>query len=188
MKVIVATDIFGHTDALDSLLESISTRCESIEIVNPYDTCSTHFESEQEAYAFFKKSVGLKRYTEKLERVLKGREESSQLLLGFSVGASAIWVLSEKLDEFRKTRGICFYSSQVRNYLGLTPRVEIDIYFAKEEPAYDVDEVMAALSGKELVHCQKTGYLHGFMNKRSKNYSNEGYLNYIEKIGNSINP
>lgn len=188
MKVIVVPDIFGHTDALDCLLESISSRCESIEIVDPYDTCSTHFQSEQEAYAFFQKRVGLKRYAEKLEKVLKGREDQPQVLLGFSVGASAIWVHSEKLEQFRKTRGVCFYSSQVRNYLELTPKVEIDIYFAKEEPAYDVDEVMGALAGKELVHCRKTGYLHGFMNKRSKNFSDEGYLLYIEMIGSCITP
>lgn len=188
MKLIVVTDIFGLTDALDSLLESISSHCESIEIVDPYDNCYPNFESEREAYACFTERVGLTRYAEKLESVLQGREESSLVLLGFSVGASAIWVLSEKLEKYRNTRGICFYSSQIRNYLDLMPKIEIDMYLAKEEPAYDVDEIMAALSAKESVRCRKTDYLHGFMNGKSKNFRKEGCLSYINAIRSTIVP
>lgn len=77
---------------------------------------------------------------------------------------------------------MCFYSSQIRHYLSVTPGFAIDLYFAKNEPTYDVDTIIKSIANKPHVRCCKTPYLHGFMNKLSKNYNQTGYDTYIQVI------
>lgn len=181
MQVFIVADIFGKTADLINFTEAISTPQVSLEILAPYKN-EMHFSDEAEAYAYFQQNIGLKTYTEQLMHKLQGRELSQLLLLGFSVGASAVWVASEKLADFTKTRAICFYSSQIRNYLAVQPKIEIDLYFARREPSYDVDEAMAQLSDTTQLNCFKTGYLHGFMNRRSGNFDQAAYHQYVELI------
>lgn len=182
MNIIAVTDIFGKTVALENLLKELSGYYESIEIVDPYENKTHHFKNENDAYRYFQKEVGLEKYIELLYTKLQHRESSSQILIGFSVGASAVWVVSNRLESFSNTKGFCFYSSQVKNYLEVSPKIEIDFYFSKSEPAYDVSEMHARLSRKSNVTCYKTSYLHGFMNRYSQNFNETGYYNYLKKL------
>jgi len=180
MQLIAVTDIYGRTQALEDLLKSISKRYDSIKIIDPYDSVEIDFKSEKEAYDYFQKTIGLNGYIEKLRKFIKRNQQFDFNLLGFSMGASAIWAISGMIELKNKTKAICFYSSQIRSFLDIHPNIEIDLYFSKTEPCYRVDDVIDVLTSKSNVNCYKTNYFHGFMNRKSKNYSNEVYSEYLE--------
>jgi len=182
MQLITVTDIFGKTKCFDKIINEISPLYTSVEIVDPYHGKEIDFKNEQEAYQYFQDEMGLDKYTEKLSKKLEGKENEKTVLLGFSIGASAIWVLSEGQILSAETKGICFYSSQLRYYLDINPKFLIDLYFSKSEPSYNVEEVIESLSDKSYVKCFRTPYYHGFMNEKSKNFNVQGYRQYIKYI------
>lgn len=185
MRLVVVTDIFGRTPCFEEFLNDISSKYSLIEVLDPYNGEEVHFKNEDAAYKHFQEKMGLDNYSDLLYQNLKGRKEVEQLVLGFSVGASAIWINSEKLKSSKKTKAICFYSSQVRNFLQVKPNVQVDFYFSKYEPSYEVDDVISKLSNTVNVSCYKTEYLHGFMNRKSTNFNRLGYKNYLEILNNS---
>ncbi|WP_136795423.1 dienelactone hydrolase family protein [Desulfosediminicola ganghwensis] len=183
MKLKVVSDIFGNTKALLELLSNISNKYSHVEVIDPYGGEDLSFRDETEAYAYFKSQIGLDTYAETLHAKLQGNQSEEITLLGFSVGASAIWALSEKLELYKDTKAICFYSSQLRMYLEINPKIPITWYFAATEPTYDVQQVCERLSFKANVQCHKTKYLHGFMNERSNNFDREGYASFLSILG-----
>ena len=180
MRLIVVTDIYGRTKCLEELLHSFSKRYDSIDLIDPYENLEIDFCNETEAYTHFQEKIGLNGYTEKLYQYLRVNKISECHLLGFSVGASAVWVVSEMHQFNKKTKGICFYSSQIRNLSQVQPKIEIDFYFSKMEPYFNVEAVISILRTKAKVNCFKTDYLHGFMNQKSKNYNADACNKYIE--------
>jgi dienelactone hydrolase len=180
MNLIAVTDIFGKTKEFEKIIYELSSGFDEVDIVDPYEANNPIFQCENEAYKYFQNSAGLEKYAELLYSKVQGKENIKQLLLGFSIGASAIWMISDKLKHFSNTKGICFYSSQVRNYLENNPKIEIDFYFSKYELTHDVNEIFKKISGKPNVNCYKTAYLHGFMNERSQNFNKEGYNRFIK--------
>ena len=180
MRLVAVTDIFGRTSCLEELLSALSAKYESIEIVDPYEGVEIPFKDEDEAYDHFQQTIGLDGYIEKLSRYLiNNGQYFKNHLLGFSVGASAVWAASGMPDIDKRTKGLCFYGSQIRNLLHVQPKIEMDLYFPKMEPGFNVDEVIATLAKKDKVYCFQTSYLHGFMNKKSKNFDEAGYTEYI---------
>lgn len=182
MNLIAVTDIFGKTQCFEELLNDISPNYSSIEVVDPYNGERIDFRDEDEAYKHFLKVMGVEQYSKHLNQKLIGKENVEQLLLGFSVGASAVWLISETLKLHKKTKGVCFYSSQVRKYLHMEPKIGIDFFFSKSEPTYDINAVASRLSCKENVNCYETDYFHGFMNKKSPNFNQVGYEKYLERL------
>lgn len=182
MNLIAVTDIFGRTRYFDELINNLSIKYSSMEVVDPYDGEEIDFKNEDAAYSHFQKTMGLDKYSEYLYQKLNGKEHLHQIILGFSVGASALWTISDTLKLYEKTQGICFYSSQVRNYLHVNPKIKIDFYFAKSESSYDINDVSHKLSKKVNVNCYKTEYFHGFMNRKSMNYNRQGYRKYLEHL------
>lgn len=186
MHLIAVTDIFGRTSCFEEMANLVSTGYESVEMVDPYGNADLGFMDEKEAYAHFSETIGLNGYIAKLYQHLKKKRPPCDFrLIGFSVGASAVWAVSEMLKFNKRTKGICFYGSQIRHLLHVRPQIEIDLYFPTMEPHFDVDELMDVLGRKAGVTCHKTDYLHGFMNKRSKNFDEEGFSKYIDILKKS---
>lgn len=185
MQLIAVTDIFGRTRYFEELLKHISSKYSSIQVVDPYNGQEIDFKNETAAYNHFQETMGLGNYSEYLYQQLNNNEDVEQVLLGFSVGASALWVISDTLKPYKKTKAICFYSSQVRNYLHVEPKIVVDFFFSKSEPGYDVNEVVHRLSNKANVSCYKTEYSHGFMNRKSGNYNELGYRKHLEILNNT---
>ncbi len=185
MRLIAVTDIFGRTRYFEEFLNELSSKYSSIDVLDPYNGEEVGFKNEDAAYKHFQEKMGLDNYSELLCQNLKGREDIEQVVLGFSVGASAIWKNSEKLKSYKKTKAICFYSSQVRNYLLVEPKIVVDLFFSKSEPSYKVNDVISILSNTPNVSCYKTEYLHGFMNRKSTNFNQLGYKKYLEILNNS---
>lgn len=185
MNLLIVADIFGRTQALDILTNYFKDKKIKVEIIDPYRSQYRNFEMEENAYKAFQAEIGLSQYTKLLKEQLNTNNTEKTVILGFSVGASALWAASPYL-EGKIYKGICFYSSQIRRFLDIEPNIEIELYFAKSEPSYEVDKVARYYENLKNVKCIKTQYMHGFMNKLSKNFNVAGYYNYIEIIENCI--
>nr|WP_287413394.1 dienelactone hydrolase family protein [Pseudodesulfovibrio sp.] len=177
MSIILVSDIFGKTPALEKLANEINAS----KIVDPYDGKSMNFLDEGEAYSYFMDKVGLNTYLEKLQKVLK-LNSSASILIGFSVGASIIWKLSEISSSQYVKKAICFYGSQIRNFIDISPNFEIKLIFPKSEVYFDVAKLQNKLSKKKNVRIFKVDYLHGFMNYYSTNYNQEAYIEQIKLL------
>jgi dienelactone hydrolase len=176
MHKIVVSDIFGRTPALDKLCKAVGS---DVDVIDPYDGKFMGFCTEDQAYDSFMTNVGISTYSDLLlSRLEKARTPIS--LVGFSVGASAIWQISESLNAGKVKRVVCFYGSQVRRLTEIRPSVVIEHVLPMHEPGFSVEELARRLSGIDNIVLYKTPYLHGFMNELSKNYSNLGYSEYVD--------
>jgi len=181
MHKIVVSDIFGKTQALYKLCKALG---DNVDIIDSYGGKYMGFQTEEQAYEFFMANVGLKTYCDLLQSSLK-KIPSPITLIGFSVGASAIWGASESLTTEKVKRAVCFYGSQVRHLSEIMPNFVIEFIMPRHEPGFSVDELMTCLSVKKNVVLHKTLYLHGFMNELSNNYNELGYTKYIDWLRQS---
>ncbi|MCC2605261.1 hypothetical protein [Planctobacterium marinum] len=180
MRLMLVSDIFGDTPALRQLAEAIDGNAK---IVHPYRDISPAFNTEQDAYQYFSERVGLAQYAQFLLQELKDTP-APVFLLGFSVGASAIWQLSGQLEPDKIALAKGYYGSQIRNHLSLTPCFPMELVFPASEPHFCVAELMAALQSKQNLIIRQTEFRHGFMNKLSVNFCREGYQQELEVLNN----
>jgi len=178
MNIIVVSDIFGKTPALITLAEDIG----AMTIIDPYKGVDMGFEDESQAYAYFVEQVGFEQYFNILQNKLQNQLNSigdMNVLIGFSIGASAIWKLSDNPAITNVHKGICYYGSQIRNLTTVTPHFNIELLFPEKEDHFDVLTLQAELSQKKNVEITQTNYLHGFMNLHSDNYNQTAYNEHI---------
>ncbi len=178
MRLIAVTEIYGKTPEFEKLVAEISAPHEAGEIVDPYGGRFIEFAGEEEAYGYFQENCGLEGLVENLQRVMDKSDEPV-ILVGFSVGASAVWKVAGRSSAGKIARAVCYYGSQIRSMTELTPLCETRVVFPAYEAHFDVERLLEKLAGKERVHCIKTGYLHGFMNKRSGNFDQAGYDEHL---------
>lgn len=178
MQQILVSDIFGKTPGLEKLVSELSGK---FEIIDPYDGANMAFQSEAEAYVYFSKNVGLDEYTRKLSAAIASLDCHSRLL-GFSVGASAIWKLSSEPYAQNVLGAILFYSSQIRHDTHLNPVFPVKLVFPKTEEHFSVEEICLILSKNKNVHIHQSEYLHGFMNAHSKNFNMAAYNTYKQVL------
>ncbi len=183
MQTVVVSDIFGRTKALERLCARLAGE---YEIIDPYAGKEMRFDDEARAYEYFMETIGLNGYAERLQGYLAGCKKEI-VIIGFSVGASAIWRISESLDEKRVKKVVGFYGSQIRHGLTIEPSVEVDLYLPASEPTFSVADLADRLTEKSKVRIHRTPYLHGFMNELSVNFNREGYLDYIDLLKVSWN-
>jgi hypothetical protein len=170
MNIILVSDVFGKTPALMKLSEELNANI----IVDPYDGINMNFKNEEEAYSYFINNVGLDKYLSKLLEITMSIS-SVTTLIGFSIGASVIWKLSENSAVKNIKSGICYYGSQIRNLKEINPLFEVELIFPKMETHFDVLQLQSELCKKQNVKTMKVNYLHGFMNFYSINYNQVAY-------------
>jgi dienelactone hydrolase len=178
MHWIIVSDIFGRTSALEKIAEALSG---DVDIFDPYDSEHMAFNSEAQAYAYFSSEVGLEAYTDMLSRKLASQTNQVSLI-GFSVGASAIWRISEKEELKNISNAICFYGSQIRNYIDITPKFPIQLIFPSSESHFLVSELIHSLEGKEGIEIHRADFPHGFMNSHSENFYQRGYDQFMKSL------
>ncbi|WP_088328356.1 dienelactone hydrolase family protein [Lacimicrobium sp. SS2-24] len=181
MNTIIVTDIFGKTSALEELANAI---CKNYLIVDPYDGQKMAFQTENDAYQFFTSNTGLEKYTKHLSKLLT-QLESDVNLVGFSVGASAIWNLSNSPASASVKQATCFYGSQIRNNREVVPLFPITLIFPQTEEHFSVSELIADLSHTQRTKIKQVSYLHGFMNKLSDNFNSQGYESELKTLAAS---
>ena len=183
----LVADIFGRTRALETIGQQLSETVPGIRIIDPYQGVDHRFETEALAYAYFMDRVGLKPYASILTEALAAPGPDT-VLIGFSVGASAIWSVSGRPSFRHIQRAFCFYGSQIRQYTGIRPRFDMELIFPEQEPHFDVDELIQALKAKDRVSCSKAKGLHGFMNELSPHFDPACYTVFVEYLKTALIP
>ena len=123
--------------------------------------------------------MGLNGYGDLLLSTLQ-KTPSPIILIGFSVGASAVWQISESLNLEKVKRAVCFYGSQIRYLTEIQPNIMVDLVLPIHEAGFSVKALARILSDRKHVVLHRTPYLHGFMNERSQNYDKAGYSRYVD--------
>lgn len=180
--ILLATDIFGKTNAVEAFSERLSAVGEKVHIFDPYDAKPMHFQNENEAYEVFMQTCGLESYAEMCQKTLDALCDEEVILIGFSMGASALWKALDGREEGNIKHFYGFYASQIRHFLDANPRVPCTLVFPNCEPHFNVEALISKLATKEMLTCIKTPYSHGFMNPLSVNYDAKGYTEYCEWI------
>ena len=181
MSIILVSDIFGGTPAFLAIANKLGAST----IVDPYEGQVMGFQNEADAYSYFIKNVGLDDYLAILSKVVESLEHQVTLI-GFSIGASAIWRLSQSNSNNTVKQAVCYYGAQIRNFTLIEPRFKIDLVFPASEPHFDVTELQNSLVSKDNVKIKQVKYLHGFMNCHSSNFSENGYTEHIELLSSSV--
>ncbi len=178
IKVLILCDIFGKKYLPELLIKELCHKYD-VKILDAYLEEHT-FENEREAYDAFISSCGHERYYELVKSYCLVNQVD--MIIGFSIGASVVWRICAENLKIKKA--ICFYPSQIRNHLELTPSFSCDIIFAKKEDSFNTVEVKKVLDKKDFISVSISEYNHGFMNPKSQNYSNEALKKYINYIDN----
>lgn len=183
MKVILVTDIFGHTTHLNEWVRRLSALGAKCHIISPYEYPSPEFEHDQLAYEYYTAQGGHDVYR---QRLLDQTQllQRADLIIGFSAGASALWHFCSQTFANALPKTVLFYPSHIRNQLTLTPKLPTEIIFASHEPHFSVDEVMASLAHQQndKLTLTKSAYLHGVINPASQNYNLQAaelFFNFI---------
>lgn len=178
MHLLIVSDIFGRTKALEELSCALSS---NVEIFDPYDSIFMNFKNEEDAYSYFQSNIGIDKYASLLFEKIKSLDHQV-LLLGFSIGGSAIWKISELKNLKNVFAAKCFYSSQIRHYTKTNPLFPIHLIFPSYEEHFLISNLIFSLCNKKNVQVEQFPYLHGFMNKHSKNYNAYAYNLFINSL------
>ena len=164
MRVILASDIYGVTPAVQSLADNLDRQAV---VLSPWDGVGCPFATEQEAYAAFMAGEGIAGYA---ARIAAAAGQAPAFLVGFSVGATAIWLHTAGAGCHPASRAVLFYGSRIRNHLDVRPRCRVRAIFAAQEAAFDPQDIAAQLvSDTVAVHIEPES-THGFMNPDSPGY------------------
>ena len=178
MTKVIVTDIFGRTPSLEALAGAAGS---VTAIIDPYGGKEMGFGTESLAYEYFMAHIGIPSYKQQVAARL-GEIPQIDLLIGFSVGAAAVWGISGSLPREKIARAFCFYGSQIRHNIDVVPQIPTDHILPRKEPGFDIDDLAATLSHKPAVTVHKTSFLHGFMNRMSPNFSRSGYEAWVDRL------
>lgn len=116
---------------------------------------------EKAAYDKFYAELGLEGAKAKIAEIVAEHQGEEITLVGFSVGATVAWLLSEN-PGLHSAIGV--YGTKIRDYLQINPIVRTDLLFC-EESHFDVDKMIAKLNDKEKVNALFIDGSHGFYTK-----------------------
>lgn len=183
MTVLIATDVFGTSPAIDSLVRSLGCTCL---VVSPYAQTQTAFYSEQTAYHAFLAESGVARYADKISKILQDPANKIELAIGFSAGASALWIASASPAAANLAGMSLFYGSRIRDHQKVQPQCPVRLIFAEQEAAFDAAQLASDLrqSGQaaELVK----GSRHGFMNPYSRGFCLKTQTIYLQQLSDLV--
>ncbi|GLX79433.1 hypothetical protein tinsulaeT_27730 [Thalassotalea insulae] len=179
--IVIVSDIFGSTPALNEFALAIADGQQSI-IIEPYQGQQMIFSCEQSAYQYFTEHVGLENYVIEAKRQLS-RLSDVDVVIGFSIGGSVLWQLSAQAPQLLSSDlNMAFYASQIRNMTELKPQVPIELIMPKSETHFDVAALAKKLVTYPKVKVRHTSYLHGFINRCSDNFSLQGYQQFCQQL------
>ncbi|MFZ6771911.1 hypothetical protein ACO0LB_04260 [Undibacterium sp. SXout7W] len=177
--VLIATDVFGHTPAVAGLVRQLASPCL---VVSPFEIDDGSMRSEQDAYQAFIAGGGVARFAEKVSQQLLEHQTTIRYAIGFSAGASALWLNSSN-DLMAQLRcAMLFYGSRIRDYRQLQPTCPVRLVFPEKEAAFKPADLVAELklAGHRAEIAKGTS--HGFMNSYSRGSCVKTQTHYINEL------
>ena len=165
--LLIVTDVFGNTPAIASFARQFLLPCL---IASPYTGEKTQYPAETLAYHAFIAEGGVAAYAEHLSHLIEDYHSSLRYAIGFSAGASALWLNSANPAMENLQQAVLFYGSRIRDHRDVQPACPTRLIFAEQEAAFEPAELVNDLRqrghGAELVRGSK----HGFMNPYSAGF------------------
>ena len=183
MNVVIVTDIFGCCQFVDNLVIWLEKYQTEVTVIDPYEKERHQFQNEAEAYEIFIEQCGHDSYLNVTKKIISTVRPT--LLIGFSAGANVLWRLSEWVG-LGDARLLCFYPSQIRYHLDIKSSVSTHVIFPYQEGTFDIAIVSDEIQHNPHVKTTITPFEHGFMNKCSDGYSQEGNRWGREKITKAL--
>ena len=180
MAIIVATDLYGVTQALkDRFLAHVK---EEIIWLSPWETELNPYADEATAHQVFVANDGFTAYSHKIKKAIYLADSEQIRVIGFSVGATAAWLcLSE--DNFKdKVEACLFYGSRIRNYLDRSPNCLTYTVWSEHEIAFEPAALLKDIEKLNIPAVIEPNSKHGFMNPVSKNFSEFLLTKYLYNI------
>lgn len=167
-RILLATDIFGHTPEMRSFATQIGG---AARVVSPYGDERPRFSGEMEAYAAFTARTSVGKYAGELAAHLAnpGPRGPWDLAVGLSVGASALWLALTGLKTAPR-RSVLYYGSRIREHRHLRPAGDIRLVFAEREASFDPASLAAELAAAGYPAMILPGTAHGFLNPLSPGF------------------
>lgn len=126
------------------------------------------YAQQKEAYDYFQNYVESKAHIQVKQLTKQIRMQYKEIiLLGFSVGATIAWILSES--------GLCdrivsYYGSRIRDNLHIQPKCQSLLIFAEQEISFNPKDLIKSLKSKPNVDVHILDGKHGFLDSFSENY------------------
>lgn len=178
-SVLVASDIFGISDALLTLVEDANIS-EQAMLVSPYKLTHHRFKNEAHAYQCFVNEGGIEAYIVRLTKVVSTHPEI-KYVIGFSAGGAAMYRVMSHLSAIN-IRLTLFYPRQIRYYLDKQPCCPCHIIFPESEKHFALPKVITALRPHSALTLEQNTYQHGFMNKDSTGFNQSAYEHYCQML------
>lgn len=180
MHIILGTDTWGRTPHVNAMARSLA-EIASVTVVDPYDSTNQQFASEEEAHARYLDVGGPDYFASCIGSALEESTEPT-CLVGFSVGASAVWSTVSADNAGAARWALCFYDPAIRNMIELEPKTQVELIFASNEKQFDVEVVARDLQDKQNVQCYVTPFSHGFMNSAYDHFNQDVYEFWVDWI------
>ena len=179
MTILLATDVFGPTPALENMVRTLGQPCV---VISPFDDPQLYFHEEKTAYDAFLVQRGVTRYAEKLIHALQEYGANIQMTIGFSAGASALWIASTNEAATQLRANILFYGSRIRDHKNVQPYCPVRLIFAENEPAFNAAALCKDL--RDLGHQAELvrGAKHGFMNPHSSGFDGKIQAIFLKQL------
>lgn len=165
--LLIVTDVFGNTPAIASFARQFSVPCL---IASPFSGEKTQYPAETLAYHAFIAEGGVGAYAEHLSQLIAVNQSSLRYAIGFSAGASALWLNSANPFMSSLQQTILFYGSRIRDYRDVQPACPTRLIFAEQEAAFEPAELVADLRQRNHDAELVKGSKHGFMNPYSAGF------------------
>lgn len=155
-----------------------------LNLSKPFDYCD-----ENIAYKYFLNNVDFDSSKKRVKEILKEFRVQYEniFIIGYSVGATIAWLCS---DEGQYCDGIIgYYGSRIRDYIEVTPKCSVLLFFPEEEMSFNVDSLIEVLNAKDKTEVYQMPGKHGFCDPYSQRYCNESHMqtnklmiNFIKNI------
>ena len=167
--LLLVTDIFGRTPHVSTLARDIGA---AARICSPYAGAQPTFRNEAEAYAAFTAQTSIAAYAETVVQELK--RNPTALAVGFSVGATALWLALGR-EAAPERRSVLYYGSRIREHKNLRQAAAVQLVFAESEKSFDPVGLTTELCSQGINAKVLPGTAHGFMNPLSPGYNAAAY-------------
>ena len=180
-NLLLVTDIFGRTHHVSTLARDLGA---AARICSPYAGAQPTFRDEAEAYAAFTNQTSIAAYAETVGQEL--RLNPAALAVGFSVGATALWLALGR-EAAPERRAVLYYGSRIREHKNLRQAAAVQLVFAEAEQSFDPVELTTELRSRGLHAEVLPGTAHGFLNPLSPGFDAEVCAREVERLRGLLN-
>lgn len=162
-QVVVASDIRGTDASWRAQLAGLGPT----HVLSPWPGGACPHDNLTLAVDAFHRDDGLARYEQQIADVVN---DEPAVLIGFSVGATALWRYVASARCHPQSLAILYYGSRIRAYADRVPRCATALFFAEHEASFEPRALAASLVRPGVHSAVVAGTGHGFMRAGSEHH------------------